>query len=341
VATLIGLMRRLVLVALLLALGGCGGGSEASSDGGVSQVPEEGGLRQQIEAAQTVKASDFPDAGGRTLQQIANEVRGGGSVEVGLATSVFTVGRDRLAFGVIDDEGQFVYGPTAVYVAPTAGSRARGPFAAPADVLVTEPRYRSKQAAQESDPFAAVYQAQVQFRRKGAYEVLVVTRQGDSFVAAPAQVQVTTKQADAIPDVGEAAPKVKTDTLESVKGNRDLLDTRTPPSEMHKDSFDQVVGKKPVALLFATPQLCQSRVCGPVTDVALQLQAEYGDRIEFIHQEVYEDNDPQQGLRKPLQEFRLPTEPWLFVVGEDGRITARLEGSFGLKAFDDAVQTAL
>jgi hypothetical protein len=101
------------------------------------------------------------------------------------------------------------------------------------------------------------------------------------------------------------------------------------------------VGSKPVALLFATPQLCQSRVCGPVTDVALQLQAEYGDRIEFIHQEVYVDNDPNAGLREPLAAFRLPTEPWLFVVDGRGRITARLEGSFGVAAFENALKTAL
>ena len=35
------------------------------------------------------------------------------------------------------------------------------------------------------------------------------------------------------------------------------------------------------------------------------------------------------------------TEPWLFVVGKDGRITARLEGSFGLNAFEQALKTAL
>ena len=107
---------------------------------------------------------------------------------------------------------------------------------------------------------------------------------------------------------------------------------------MHAKSFADVVGKKPVALLFATPQLCQSRVCGPVVDVALQMKAKYGDRVEFIHQEVYEDNDPNKGLREPLQAFNLPTEPWLFVVGKDGRITARLEGSFGLGAFEQGAQ---
>jgi hypothetical protein len=78
-----------------------------------------------------------------------------------------------------------------------------------------------------------------------------------------------------------------------------------------------------------------------VVDVALQLRSRYGDRVEFIHQEVYTDNDPAKGVRKPLQEFGLPTEPWLFVVDGDGRITARLEGSFGLDAFEQALKTAL
>jgi len=134
---------------------------------------------------------------------------------------------------------------------------------------------------------------------------------------------------------------VATDTLASVKGNEKLLDTRVPPSDMHKDSFDQLLGKKPVALLFSTPQLCQSRVCGPVTDVAMQLESKYRDRIDFIHQEVYVDNDTNKGLRQPLRAFNLPTEPWLFVVDASGKITARLEGSFGLTAFENALKTAL
>ena len=63
--------------------------------------------------------------------------------------------------------------------------------------------------------------------------------------------------------------------------------------------------------------------------------------MEFIHQEVYTDNDPNKGLREPLQRFNLPTEPWLFAVGSDGKITARLEGSFGVDAMEQAVQSAL
>jgi hypothetical protein len=329
-----------LLACALLTAAGCGGDSSGSSDA-VEQVPASGGLRERVRAAQHVDGSQFPSASGKTLQQVADEVKGGGKAEAGLATSVFTVGEDRLAFGMIDNQGQFVYGPTAVYLAPAPDQRAEGPFPAPADVLLTEGRYRSRQAAEETDPFAAVYEAQVRFRKKGPSAVLVVTRTGNTFVAAPSQVQVTTKKADAIPDVGERPPKVATDTLASVKGNEKLLDTRVPPTDMHKDSFDQLLGKKPVALLFSTPQLCQSRVCGPVTDVAMQLKAKYGDRIEFIHQEVYADNDPKKGLRPSLAAFRLRTEPWLFVVDADGKITARLEGSFGIRAFEGALKTAL
>ena len=127
----------------------------------------------------------------------------------------------------------------------------------------------------------------------------------------------------------------------SAGGDVESIDTRRPTSDMHEDSFAEVAGKKPVALLFATPQLCQSRVCGPVVDIALQLKAKYGDQVDFIHQEVYTDNDPAMGLREPLQQFGLQSEPWLFVVGKDGKVTARLEGSFGLNAFDQALQTAL
>ena len=334
-------MRRLVLAALLAgAMVGCGG-DDGSSEDPVSRVPEEGGLQEHVRAASKPDASIFPSAEGKTLNELAEEIKGGGTTEVGLATSVFTVGEDRLAFGMIDDQGQFVYGPTAVYMAPTPDDPAEGPFVAPADVLVTEGRYRSRQAAEESDPFAAVYEAQVEFDQKGRWAVLVVTQTGNTFVAAPTRVEVSTKKADEIPDVGEPAPKVATDTLASVGGNEELLDTRTPPSDMHEHSLDEVLGSKPVALLFATPQLCQSRVCGPVTDVALQMKSKYGDDVEFIHQEVYVDNVPNAGLREPLQAFRLRTEPWLFVVGADGKITARLEGSFGLKAFEDALNTAL
>jgi hypothetical protein len=327
-----------VAAALVLVLAGCGGGKQAADP--VQQVPAAGGLRNAVRTAQSPRPADFPATRGRSLQQVADSI-GGGKLEAALASSVFDVGTNRLAFGVIDDQGQFVYGKTAVYVAPKPGSPAQGPFVAPADVLVTKPAYRSKQAATEQDPFSAIYAAQVPFRKPGRWTVLVATSQGGRLVAAPTQVHVSTPSADPIPRVGERPPKVATDTLASAKGDIAKIDTRQPPDDMHDVSFTDALGRKPVALLFSTPQLCQSRVCGPVTDVAEQMKATYGRQIDFIHQEVYVDNDPAKGLREPLRRFRLRSEPWLFVVNRQGRITARLEGSIGIRAFEQALKTAL
>jgi hypothetical protein len=78
-----------------------------------------------------------------------------------------------------------------------------------------------------------------------------------------------------------------------------------------------------------------------VTDEMLQLQQEYGDKMTFIHQEVYVANNPSKGLRAPLRRFGLPSEPWLFTVRKDGTIAARLEGSIGIRAFEGAVKAAL
>jgi hypothetical protein len=321
-----------------LLVTGCGG-----SDTRTPRAPQAASsqqLRDELKGATQSRAGDFPATKGRTLQQVADALDLTGP-QVGLAGTVYTVGDNRLAFGVIDQKTGFVYGKTAVYVADSPAARARGPFPAPADLLVTDPAFRSKTAATEKDPFAAVYETQVPLRRAGSASILVVTKVGGKLAGAPAQIDVTTSSRDRILRPGQRPPAIHTDTVQSAGGNIRSIDTRLPPDDMHDVDFADVIGKKPVALLFATPALCASRVCGPVVDVAAQLKDTYGDRMQFIHQEVYVDNKADRGLRAPLRRFRLQTEPWLFVFDRTGRLTARLEGSFGFNAFERALKTAL
>jgi len=323
-----------VLTAFGLAFAGCGGDDPVARKGGEGAGKEA--FAAAIRDAREVKASDFPDAGGRSLQEIAADLP---AVQLGLATSVFTPGENRLAFGVIDDRQRFVYGKTAVYVSRTPGGRALGPYPAPADPLVVDAPFRSRGAAEGSDEISAIYEAEVPLPGAGRWSVLAVTRNQGRLLGAGSQIEVSA--ADPIPAVGEQAPSVATDTLASAGGDVEAIDTRVPPSDMHEESFDEVVGEKPVALLFATPALCQTRVCGPVVDIAVQMKRTYGDRMEFIHQEVYVDNMVDKGLRPPLEAFDLRTEPWLFTVDADGEIAARLEGSFGNEAFERAIEAAL
>jgi hypothetical protein len=328
-----------VAVLLVTALAACG--SDGDQDPVEAVAPS---VRAEVAAAQEVRPDAFPaPSPNDRLEDFAARFDTATGVQAVAASSVFTPPRSRLAFGLITGNQQFAYGDTVVYLQRRSGGPITGPIAAPADVLVTEKRYRSEQAASEKDPFAAVYEAELPLPRTGIYNVLVVSQREDGVkIAAPMAIPVRSKAADRIPDVGERAPLVDTDTMDSVRGDVGMLDTRVPPApQLHKDSFADVVGKKPVALLFATPQLCQSRVCGPVTDAMLQLKAKYGDKMTFIHQEVYRDNDPTKGLRPSLEAFDLPSEPWLFTVSADGTIASRMEGSIGLTDFERAIQAAL
>ena len=324
--------------AAVLLIAGCGG--DSNPEPRAPQAASSAELRAELKGATDAKVSDFPAPAGRTLQQVAEGLDVTGP-QVGLAGSVYTVGENRLAFGMLDPKSGFVYGKTAVYVASSPDAAARGPFPAPADLLITDPAFRSQTAAGEDDPFAAIYEAQVPLTRAGKTAVLVVTHVDGKLAGAGTQIDVIEPERDRIPRVGERPPKITTDTVASAGGDIKSIDTRLPPDDMHDVDFADVIGKKPVALLFATPALCASRVCGPVVDIAAQLKASYGDRVEFIHQEVYVDNEVAKGLREPLRRFNLRTEPWLFVFDRSGRVTARLEGSFGFNAFERALQSAL
>src|SRR5436189_152986 len=102
-----------------------------------------------------------------------------------------------------------------------------------------------------------------------AADVLAVTRRGSRLLGAGARV--TVRPDTPIPGLGERPPAIDTDTVQGAGGNIGSIDTRIPHApELHKVSLREVLGRKPTVLLFATPQLCQSRVCGPVVDIELQ-----------------------------------------------------------------------
>ena len=117
-----------------------------------------------------------------------------------------------------------------------------------------------------------------------------------------------------IPAVGERRAAIHTPTVSDVGGNLGQIDTRSRPTTCTTVDFADVLGKEPVVLLFATPALCESRVCGPVVDVAEQVKHEYGDGVDFIHMEIYDDNNASDGPPPAAAAYGLQTEPWLFVI---------------------------
>ncbi len=123
-----------------------------------------------------------------------------------------------------------------------------------------------------------------------------------------------------------------------IGGYLSKIDTRIPPDQMHEDDLAEVLGKEPVVLLFATPQFCQSRVCGPVVDEAEQAHQIVGKGIAFIHMEIYKGNNPNLGVRPQVKAYRLESEPWLFVIDRRGIIRTRIEGAWSIPELERALR---
>ena len=312
------------LVALLL-FAGCGGDDEKSgSNGGGSQS--------------VAQKTNFPRAEGKTLSELRQGL-GPGPV-LAPTVSILTPGENRYGFALFDRaRKQISDAPSAVYLAPSGGGPAQGPFYANAEGLTVSPPYQSQTVKNDPDTARSIYVAKVPFKKPGNYEMMGVVKLDGRLVATdPAPAPVTSD--DPVPAVGKKAPKIVTPTVASVGGDVKAIDTRVPPGTMHDDNLAEVLGKKPILLLFATPALCQSRVCGPVVDIAEEVKAKHKGDTAFIHMEIYNGNELEKGFRPQIGAYGLPTEPWAFAIDRDGKVAARLEGAYSERELVDAVKAA-
>lgn len=130
-----------------------------------------------------------------------------------------------------------------------------------------------------------------------------------------------------MPVEGSAAPGAPSPTTADPMGV-DPLCTREPPCPLHDVSLDAAIGQgTPVVVMFATPARCQTRYCGPVLDQLLPLAEEYGDRVTFVHVEVYQ-NLTTDDLVSTVVAWGLESEPWLFGIDGAGNVAGRLDGAF-------------
>jgi len=273
-------------------------------------------------------AADFPQPGEKTIEQLLNEQTPSDLV-ASPAGLVFEEGVNRYPFGLFNDDGsQAEEADVALYFAKSPQSPVKGPYPAEVVSLATKAAYRS-QGAEGPGEATSFYLAHPDFDRAGPWLAIALIESGDGFEGTRLPSPVV-GQFPKVARVGQKAPDVSTPTPDDVGGDLSKIDTRQPPSSMHGEDFADVRGKKPAVLVFATPALCQSRVCGPVVDVAEQVKDEVGDGVVFIHNEVYNDNDPNKGIRPQLTAFGLQTEPWIYLINQDGTIEKRIEGAVGV-----------
>jgi hypothetical protein len=332
-------------LALGALLGGCGGSdSSTSSSAAATSRPAP-------------PKSAFPATEGRTLGDILKASEGHSELVVSPAALVFHKGENRYPMGVFHpDRTQVSDVEVALYVARVPKSSGKGsaasatenekgaqaqaetraleepalgPYPAALESLETKPAFRAKTTSSDPDAATAVYTTKIDFPSDGEWRIAALIKQGGE-TTATLLPSATVGEYEDIPQVGQKAPLIHTQTQADVGGDLSKITTRIPPDTQNRVDYADVLAKEPIVLLFATPQFCQSRVCGPVVDVAEQVKQAYGDQVAFIHEEIYKDNDPSKGVRPQVKAFHLPSEPWLFAIDRHGVIEAEVEGAFGV-----------
>jgi hypothetical protein len=326
------------LIALALVVAGCGGDS--------GDAPKGGGSGKS-----TAKAGDFPSTKTRSMAQIKRSLGSGGPV---LAPTVqqLSVGTQRYGFALFTTaRKQIPDASVALYVQKQGTAKTSGPILARDLSLAVKKQYESKTVSSDPEAAKTLYVGDIPFKEPGVYAIMAVAKIGGRLQASdPIGARVLAR--DPVPDVGDKAPSIDTPTVKSVRGDLTKIETRQPPDDMHEVSLKDVVGKKPVILLFATPALCQSSVCGPVVDIAQELKDENKGEAAFVHMEIYRDNTikpgclegtrpPRQCLNPQVLAYNLQTEPWAFAIDRRGKIVARLEGAYSKTELEAALKAAV
>ena len=193
-----------------------------------------------------------------------------------------------------------------------------------------------------------VYVAPVDLPTAGLWGAEFTTAFAD---AAPETIRLTfpVRTEATVVGVGDEAPSVDTPTLDDVDGDVSRISTDPEPVEAFYEASiaDALAAHEPFVLVFATPKFCATAQCGPTLD-RLKPIAEANPDLTVINVEPYLLEEVEGQLQPVLTDgqltaapateaWRLPSEPWIFVVDDDGVV----QGSFALIVGDDELEAAV
>lgn len=145
-----------------------------------------------------------------------------------------------------------------------------------------------------------------------------------------------------VPAVGTPAPATRNPITASATVPVAAIDSRSGPDGLGDELADRslhrhviadlLAAHRPFVVVVSTPTYCQSRFCGPITDLVQQIADEHATAqpdsdLAFVHLEVWRDFAKSK-VNPWALEWIAPVgdegrEPWVFVVGRDGRVRAR------------------
>jgi hypothetical protein len=255
-------------------------------------------------------------------------VRAGASpVSVAVASSDFEIGAPRVPF-ILFSAGQPIADAQSIQV--TAFDLRTDPPA---------PGW-SGAAVAYSDyavPYWVVYP---QLPSAGEWGFVADITLADGAHTAPEFVIAVAEQTSA-PSLGETPPASYNRTLASEPNIARLTSDPHPEPGLYRLTVaEALTSGKPTVVTFATPGFCQTRLCAPVVDSVKAVYYDLQAAVNFIHIDVYQSFDPLIYATE-MDEWQLPSEPWTFVLDEDGRVAARLSGPVSPRELSDVLAPLL
>jgi hypothetical protein len=267
-----------------------------------------------------------------------------------ITTSELVVGQNRFAFGLLKAGKLLEDANVTLRVYAIEGSQAQltaelnAPYQAIRNVKQQPSVHRHSDGTKHvhggDSVVRGLYVAPLSFSRAGTWGIEILGHQKDGSHEV-ARTAVTVLDTSQTPAVGSAAPRSRNPIASDVKDLRQIDTSARPDPRLHQIRIaDAIEQRKPQLIVFATPQFCTSRMCGPVVDIVRTLLPTYGKRVAFTHQEIWQDFADKK-IFPTVEEWRLFTEPWIFVVDGQGIIRAKFEGLVTLRELEAALEQAL
>jgi hypothetical protein len=177
-----------------------------------------------------------------------------------------------------------------------------------------------------------VYSAEVTFDRAGFWAADVTAQvEGKGELVGNGAFEVL--EDNMVPAPGDEAPRTDNLVLSSKDAPRQAVDSRAkggeriPDEILHQTTIAESIRRgEPALVVFSTPVYCISRFCGPITDMIEELARDYRGRANFIHVEIWRNFQGKvinKGAADWIYRGRDLLEPWVFLIGADGKIIER------------------
>ena len=265
---------------------------------------------------------------------------------IGASTASFETiaGRaQRVTVGLSDDEGQVLAGGSVeMSFSPVLGKRTKVKAEARFVPIAGQRDPGGKARLGRPSQGLGVYAATVTLPTPGFWEIKIKGPGIDAMSA----VEVIAKPR--VPNVGDRAPASHNLIVGAKGALAQSIDSRAsdgdpvPDVELHRSVIaDVLAAHDPLVVVASTPVYCQSQFCGPVTESAARLAKKYPS-VKFVHLEIWKDFE-KQVINRAAAEWMLPKdgteghEPWVWLVGRDGKIAARFDNVVSDAEFDAAV----